>query len=92
MKYGLFVVNKTRNIGDDIQAYATKRFLPRVDYYIDRDHADEFIPNSNEYVASIINGWYLQYTLNWPLSPFIYPLPVSIHLTNKDFFHNTSSR
>lgn len=92
MKYGLFVVEKTRNIGDDIQTYATKRFLPRVDYYIDRDHVDEFVPEKNEYVAAIINGWYLQYTLNWPLSPFIYPKAVSMHFSNKDWFWDTTDR
>lgn len=92
MKYGLFVVEKTRNIGDDIQTYATKRFLPRVDYYIDRDHVDEFVPEKNEYVAAIINGWYLQYTLNWPLSPFIIPKAVSMHFSNKDWFWDTTDR
>ena len=36
MKYGLLVFKETDNIGDDIQAYAAERFLPKVDYYIDR--------------------------------------------------------
>jgi len=36
MKYALLKYN-TRNLGDDIQSLAAKRFLPRVDYYIDRD-------------------------------------------------------
>lgn len=92
MKYGLLVVNKTRNIGDDIQSYVTKRFLPRIDYYIDRDHMDEFIPDNTEYVASIINGWYLQYTLNWPFSPFVYPMAVSMHFSFKDWFWDTTDR
>lgn len=92
MKYGLLVVEKTRNIGDDVQSYATRRFLPRVDYYIDRDHCDEFVPEKNEYVATIVNGWYLQYTLNWPFSPFIYPMAVSMHFSNKDWFWDTTDR
>ena len=28
MKFGLMVEQDTRNIGDDVQAYVTKRFLP----------------------------------------------------------------
>ncbi len=92
MKFGLMVEQDTRNIGDDIQAYVTKRFLPRVDYYIDRNHIDEFVPEKEEKVATIINGWFLQYTLNWPLSPYIKPLPISMHFTNKDWFWDTTDR
>ena len=83
---------ETRNIGDDIQAYVIKRFLPRIDYYIDRNHLDEFVPKSNEKIATIINGWFLQYTLNWPPSPYIHPLPISMHFTYKDWFWDTTDR
>lgn len=92
MKFGLIVEKETRNIGDDIQAYANKRFLPTVDYYIDRDHIDEFVPDKEEKVAMIMNGWFLQYTLNWPPSPYIKPLPVSMHFTSKDWFWDTTDR
>lgn len=92
MKFGLMVEYDTRNIGDDVQSYVTKRFLPRVDYYIDRNHIDEFVPGKEEKVATIINGWFLQYTLNWPLSPYIKPLPISMHFTYKDWFWDTTDR
>lgn len=92
MKYGLLVEKETRNIGDDIQAYAAKKFLPRIDYYVDRNHIDEFLPDKEEFVATILNGWFLQYTLNWPMSPFIKPLPISMHFTNKDWFWDTTDR
>lgn len=92
MKYGLLVEKETRNIGDDIQAYAAKKFLPQIDYYVDRNHIDEFIPDREEWVATILNGWFLQYTLNWPMSPFIKPLPISMHFTNKDWFWDTTDR
>lgn len=92
MKFGLMVKKETRNIGDDIQAYAVKRFLPRIDYYVDMNHMDEFIPDKEEKVAVIINGWFLQYTLNWPPSPYIKPLPISMHFTNKDWFWDTTDR
>ena len=92
MKFGLLIEHDTRNIGDDVQSYVTQTFLPRVDYYIDRNHMDEFVPDSEEKVATIINGWFLQYTLNWPFSPYIKPLPVSMHFTYKDWFWDTTDR
>lgn len=92
MKFGLMLKKETKNIGDDIQAYAVKRFLPRIDYYVDMNHMDEFIPDKEEKVAVIINGWFLQYTLNWPPSPYIKPLPISMHFTNKDWFWDTTDR
>ena len=92
MKFGLLIEKDTRNIGDDIQSYATQIFLPRVDYFIDRNHMDEFVPDKEEKVATIINGWFLQYTLNWPFSPYVKPLPVSMHFTYKDWFWDTTDR
>lgn len=92
MKFGLLYEYDTRNIGDDIQSYATKRFLPRVDYLVDRNHIDEFVPETDEKVATIMNGWFLQYTLNWPPSPYIKPLPISMHFTYKDWFWDTTDR
>ena len=92
MKYGLLIEYDTRNIGDDIQSYVAQRFLPRVDYYIDRNHMDEFVPDTEEKVATIINGWFLQYTLNWPFSPYVKPLPISMHFTSKDWFWDTKDR
>lgn len=79
MKYGLVVFNGTSNIGDDFQSYAVEQFLPRVDYIIDREHIDTFYTESGEKVATIFAGWYLHNHLNWPPSPFIQGLPVSMH-------------
>lgn len=94
MKYGLMVFNKTRNIGDDIQSYVAMKYLPRIDYYIDRENMDSFIPDTKEKVAIIMNGWYLHYTLNWPPSPYLKPLPVSMHftLTGYEFFDLKNNR
>lgn len=79
MKYGLIVFGESRNIGDDIQTYAVERFLPRIDYYLDREELDEFIPDGDEHVAAIFAGWFLQNHLNWPPAPFIKPLLISMH-------------
>ena len=37
MKYGLIYYKNTHNLGDDILSYVGKKFLPKVDYYIDRE-------------------------------------------------------
>lgn len=79
MKYGLIIFSKTDNLGDDIQSYATKRYLPHVDYLIERENLNEFTSDDNHKVAVIMAGWFLYEHLNWPPSPFIYPLSISMH-------------
>ena len=83
MKYGLLYYKETDNIGDDIQTYAAKRFLPSVDYYIDRENLNCFIPDKREYVSVIMNAWYLHNKAAWPPSPFINPLLISMHFTEQ---------
>lgn len=83
MKYGLVTFKKTRNIGDDIQSYAAIRYLPQIDYYIEREELNEFVPKKNELVTVIMNGWYNHSKYSFPPSPFIHPLFVSIHFTDE---------
>ncbi len=83
MKYGLLYWRETNNIGDDIQAYAAMRFLPRVDYLIDREAPNALETPANERVAVIMNGWLLYNTFNWPPSNALYPLCVSMHFVDK---------
>ena len=81
MKYGLIVNFKTQNIGDDIQSYAMEKFLPHLDYLIEREHLDSFYTKKGERVAALLGGWYLHKPLNWPPSPFLKLLPISFHIT-----------
>lgn len=81
MKYGIVLYKDTDNIGDDILTYAAYRFLPRVDYVIDREDLDTFVPNKKESVATILNGWYLYNKFNWPPSEYIIPLFIGIHFS-----------
>lgn len=83
MKYGMIVFKETRNIGDDIQSYAAKRFLPKIDYYIEREELTEFIPETDSLVTCILNGWYCHDKTALPPSPFINPLMLSMHLTDE---------
>lgn len=81
MKYGLIYYKNTSNIGDDILSYAGKRFLPRVDYCIDREEMDLFIPKEDEFAAAILNGWYLHHGYTFPPSPYIVPLFIGTHFS-----------
>lgn len=81
MKYGLITFKDTENIGDDIQSYAAIRFLPKIDYYMEREKLDLFLPSKKEQVITIMNGWFLHSKINFPISPYIYPIFVSTHFS-----------
>lgn len=81
MKYGLVYYKNTSNVGDDILSYAGKQFLPQVDYYIDREEMDVFVPDEDEFTAAILNGWYLHHGYTFPPSPYIVPLFIGTHLS-----------
>ncbi|MCI9418311.1 MAG: polysaccharide pyruvyl transferase family protein [Eubacterium sp.] len=81
MKYALIYYKNTYNIGDDILTYAEKRFLPRVDYRIDREEMDLFVPNEDEPTAAILNGWYLHHGYTFPPSPYILPFFIGAHFS-----------
>jgi len=86
MKYGIIVFNNTENIGDDIQSYAAYKLLPKVDYYVEREHIDTFFPNEKEYVKVIMNGWFMHYKHNFIPSPYIDPLFISTHFSSYDTY------
>ena len=75
---------ESENLGDDIQSYAAMQFLPRVDYFIDRESMDAFLPETPETVKTILNGWYLYDHLACPPSEYIHPLLTSIHFDTKE--------
>lgn len=84
MKYGLLVYKDTDNIGDDIQSYASKRFLPQIDYYVERENLENFLPIKKEEVAVIMNGWFMHNKQNFPPSDYIFPLLISMHFSIGD--------
>ena len=79
-KYGLFEY-KTENIGDEVQSIAARRFLPKIDYYFDRDNINNTKTSSDETIKLIMNGWYTHHPENWPpQSPNIKPLLIAMHI------------
>ena len=84
IKFGLFKYT-TENIGDEIQSIAARRFLPQVDYLIDRDAIDELKPKTGEKVKVIMNGWYTHRPENWPpKNAWLDPLLIAVHIDRKN--------
>lgn len=80
MKYGLLYYKDTDNIGDDIQSYAASQFLPKIDYLVDRENLELFVPKKKEMVKVIMNAWYIHDKFNFDISPYIYPLHISMFM------------
>lgn len=80
VKFGLFEYS-TENIGDEIQSIAASRFLPRIDYYFNRDNIDATKTNPKDEIKLIMNGWYTHHPENWPpKNPAIKPLLIAMHI------------
>lgn len=79
MKYKLLSISspKTVNIGDYVQALASRQFLPNLEGFVERDELKSY---DGEECAMIMNGWYMHQPLQWPPSPKIHPLFVSVHI------------
>lgn len=82
LQYALLSYYGTNNLGDEIQSLAARQFLPRVDYYVDRETMDSFVPtDKSNPVVLILNGWLCYQPQNWPPSPYLQPLLISLHIT-----------
>ena len=92
MKYKLLSVKGLGgvNIGDYIQALASSQFLPQVDGFVEREKLKDY---DGEVCKSIMNGWYMHYSEQWPPSSKIIPLYVAVHInsTVKDKFLSNES-
>lgn len=86
MEYGIIFWENTDNLGDDIQTYAASKFLPKIDYYIDREKMDTFYPKSGKKISVIMNGWFLHQKFHFPPSPYINPLCISMHFSKYDAY------
>jgi len=88
MKYGAFAYRESVNLGDPIQTLAAMQFLPRVDYWIDRDASHKF---RNQKSKVIFNGWFTHHPENWPPAESIQPLFISFHLAEETILNSKSS-
>jgi hypothetical protein len=80
MKYGILVHATTMNLGDDVQAYAAAKLMPRYDYIVPREEIDTFRTEHGEPVGVVMNAWWMIKKWRWPPAPCIYPLMTSMHV------------
>ena len=83
MKYGIITHGGDQygtNLGDDIQTIAASRFLPRVDYILEREKLQSY--HFAEKVFVIVNGWYSHNPKSFPPSDSIVPIIItSFHIS-----------
>lgn len=83
MKYGIIFNKVASNLSDDILTYAQTRYLPQIDYIIEKEQLDTFRPDKKESINVIMNGW-SDFNSNLILSPFINPIYISNESVNEN--------
>lgn len=87
-KYGELCYESSYNLGDEVQSMAARRFLPAVDYLIDRDSTSIIPLNRKEdtegKIKTIYNGWFDGHYTKFPPPANIHPLFVSFHINEVD--------
>ena len=74
-------VNDNVNIGDYIQALASRQFVGNTDIFIERE--TELKSYCSELVKMIMNGWYTNNPQNFPPSELIKPLFVAFNISKQ---------
>jgi hypothetical protein len=74
--------HSTCNLGDEIQSLAARRFLPRVDRWVDREALDAD-PGGERPTRLILAGWFLHHPRRWPPHEKIVPLVAGFHLNDR---------
>lgn len=76
-RFGLLITSSI-NIGDEIQAVAASRFLPKIDKLIHRERISK--TKSNSIIKLIMNAWWMWKPKYFPPSDCIEPLLISMHI------------
>ena len=91
--YGIRQYRIETNFGDEIQSIAASYFLPKIDYFIDRELISSNHFDKNEKIKIIMNGWWMHDSNQWPPAQNIEPLLISIHFADKkEFLKNLFSK
>ena len=70
-----------KNIGDYVQAVATRQFIDHIDEYVEQEEADKYFPEDKRPIRLVMNGWFQWRAENWPPSDFVKPLLISMHIS-----------
>ena len=70
-----------KNIGDYVQAVATRQFVKPIDEFIEQEEANNYYPLDKIPIRLIMNGWFQWRAENWPPSEYVKPLLISMHIS-----------
>ena len=84
MRYGVIWHPASRNLGDDLQALAAGRLLPRVDLALDGERLDEAPPAPGEDIVVLLSGHAMRRKYHWPPHPSLRPVCLGMHLSRED--------
>jgi len=97
IKYGLLCYDQSYNVGDNTQSLAALQYLPRLDYYVDRDTFKVYnldgteLDNPKKYTIKVIfNCWFnISYVKKFPPPKYIQPLYISLHWNTDNHKNDT---
>lgn len=70
-----------KNIGDYVQAVATRQYVNPINEYVEQEEANFYFPEDKQKIKLIMNGWFQWRAENWPPSEYIEPLLISMHIS-----------
>lgn len=78
MNTGLLSYSKnTDNLGDYVQSIATANLIGSYDVLLEREKLNMY---QGDPVKIVLNGWFMTEPDNWPPSPDVHPLFISMHI------------
>jgi lipopolysaccharide biosynthesis glycosyltransferase len=74
--------NHAVNLGDEIQGFPGMHFLPRIDYFVDRDDLAGFVGGNDAKRPTLVfvNAWYGTPSMTWPPSSNVDPVLNALHI------------
>jgi hypothetical protein len=80
LSFTSFKYHHSGNLGDQVQSFAAEQYLPRIDFFTERDHLSTF--QHNKKTILITNGWFAHSPETaLPASDKILPVFFGFHLT-----------
>ena len=74
-------MNGYKNMGDYIQSIAPLAFFDNIDHiYVDKERISHYEAQVGK-TRVVMNAWFMKYPENWPPSPDIIPLLISVHIS-----------
>ena len=85
VRYGVVWHPMTDNLGDDLQALAAMRLMPRVDHVLDGEQLDAALPGlaDDDRVVTLMSGNVFRRIDHWPPEKHIVPVCAGMHFSQE---------